>query len=357
MILDFARFIETERPQWTALEKTLDWLDADPTRKMSLEELERFHILYQRASADLAKIAPLASQSDLARYLERLVARAYAEVHESRDRRRFRPWRWFTAEFPQAFRRHFRAFQFAVALTIGGVAFGVLALKIDAEAKSVIMPFEGLEGTPSERVAQEKKEQGKNLTGKKTRFSAMLMTHNTQVAIFTLALGMTFGFGTIVLLFYNGVILGAVAYDYVHAGESIFLMGWLLPHGVIEIPAILIGGQTGFVIAHALIGWGSRISRMERLRAVVRDVVTLTGGAALMLVWAGIVEAFLSQYHEPVIPYGAKITFGLVEAALLTLFLARAGTKSSPELAARNASHVRESGNQTERVTPVRRVP
>ncbi len=46
-----------------------------------------------------------------------------------------------------------------------------------------------------------------------------------------------------------------------------FLLGWLLPHGVIEIPAILVGGQAGLVIAYALIGWGSRISRAERLRA------------------------------------------------------------------------------------------
>jgi uncharacterized membrane protein SpoIIM required for sporulation len=151
------------------------------------------------------------------------------------------------------------------------------------------------------------------------------MQNNIRVALLTIALGMTFGFGTLVLLFYNGVILGAIVYDYIHGGQTIFLMGWLLPHGVIEIPAILVGGQTGFVIAYALIGWGSRISRAERLRAISRDVVTLAGGAALMLVWAGIVEAFLSQYHEPVIPYGAKIAFGLVEAALLTLFLSRAG--------------------------------
>ena len=36
-------------------------------------------------------------------------------------------------------------------------------------------------------------------------------------------------------------------------------------------------------------------------------------GVGLLLVWAGFVEAFLSQYHEPVIPYMAKIAFGLVE--------------------------------------------
>ena len=44
-----------------------------------------------------------------------------------------------------------------------------------------------------------------------------------------------------------------------------------------------------------------------------------------MLLWAGIVEAFLSQYHEPVIPYAAKIAFGCVELVLLVLYLTRAG--------------------------------
>ena len=53
------------------------------------------------------------------------------------------------------------------------------------------------------------------------------------------------------MLFYNGVILGAVAVDYVRAGETKFLLGWLMPHGVIEIPAILIAGQAGFMLALA----------------------------------------------------------------------------------------------------------
>jgi hypothetical protein len=44
-----------------------------------------------------------------------------------------------------------------------------------------------------------------------------------------------------------------------------------------------------------------------------------------MLVWAGFVEAFLSQYHEPVVPYSVKIAFGCVELTLLTAFLAKSG--------------------------------
>jgi len=51
----------------------------------------------------------------------------------------------------------------------------------------------------------------------------------------------------------------------------------------------------------------------------------------VMLVWAGFIEAFLSQYHEPVIPYGVKIAFGFVELILLGLFLARSGANQKPE--------------------------
>ncbi|MBV9085305.1 MAG: hypothetical protein JOZ62_21730, partial [Acidobacteriaceae bacterium] len=56
-------------------------------------------------------------------------------------------------------------------------------------------------------------------------------------------------------------------------------------------------------------------------------VFHLSIGAALMLVWAGLIEAFISQYHEPVLPYSAKIAFGLMELTLLIWFFARGGRR------------------------------
>ena len=133
-----------------------------------------------------------------------------------------------------------------------------------------------------------------------------------------------------ILLFYNGVVLGAVIFDYVRAGQSVFLMGWLLPHGVIEIPAILIAGQAGLLLGQALIGWNSKENLHQRLRSVTGSLVTLISGAALLLIWAGLVEAFFSQYHEPVLPYQFKIIFGLVELVALLTFLSRESKVSQP---------------------------
>jgi len=326
MIIDLQKFIESNRPVWQELERTVARLESDPEARLSLDELQRFHFVYERTAADLARLGTFSAEPEIRRYLEALVARAYGEIHETRDRQRtIAPIRWLFQTWPRTFRRRIAAFWLALAVTLAGCAFGALALAFDPDAKSVLLPFDHLQGDPAERVAQEESAVSDRLGGEKITFSAMLMTHNTRVSILAMALGMSWGLGTLVLLFYNGIILGAVSLDYVAAGQTRFLLGWLLPHGAVEIPAILIAAQAGFVLAGALLGRGERLPLAGRLRAVSRDVVTLICGVALMLVWAGSVEAFLSQYHEPYIPYAAKIAFGTAELALLFLFLFKSG--------------------------------
>jgi uncharacterized membrane protein SpoIIM required for sporulation len=109
----------------------------------------------------------------------------------------------------------------------------------------------------------------------------------------------------------------------------------LLPHGVIEIPAILIAAQAGLLLGQALVGWRSSESIGQRLRSIGNALVTLICGAGLMLVWAGMIESFLSQYHQPVVPYAAKIGFGLTELLVLILFLCFSG-RSRQDVDAKN---------------------
>jgi len=334
MILDLERFVAENRPHWQELEKIAHRLESNPGAVLSYDEARRLHYLYERASADLARLSTFSAESQTRRYLSALVGRVYAEIYETRrGRTRFSMRRWFFGDFPRTFRRHIGAFSLAVALTIAGCGFGAFAVAVDPLAKQVLMPFPGLSGDPGERVRHEESGPNRNLAGHRATFSAELMTHNTRVALFTLALGVTCGVGSVLMLFYNGVILGAVAFDYVRAGYAPFLLGWLMPHGVIEIPAILIAGQAAFVLAGALIGRGDRTSAAERLRAVLPAVATLAGGTACLLVWAGIIESFISQYHQPVLPYAAKIGFGGLELAALCAFLSLSGRQSDEERA------------------------
>jgi uncharacterized membrane protein SpoIIM required for sporulation len=328
VIIDLDRFIAQSRPVWTEFEQRLDRIQQRHGEGLTLDDARRLHYLYQRTSADLAKIRTFSSEPETLRYLESLIERAYGEIHETRGKpHRLAPLRWFLRTFPQTFRRRIAAFWLALAVTLAGCAFGGLAVTFDADAKAAIMPWSHLMDSPAERVAREEKAEDDRLEGAKSTFSSQLMVNNIKVSINVLALGLTWGIGSIALLFYNGVILGAVAVDYILAGQTVFLLGWLLPHGSIEIPAILLAGQGGLVLAGALIGWGRPIPMKQRLREILPDLTTLIGGVAVMLVWAGLIEAFLSQYHEPVLPYWIKITFGAIELGLLVWFLKKSGAK------------------------------
>jgi uncharacterized membrane protein SpoIIM required for sporulation len=329
MIVDLERFVRAERPYWDELEAALRNLQDEPERRMTVAEVQRLHYLYERSSGGLARIGAFAADPGLRGFLESLVARAYSQIHETRAPRSIR-WKDLLLEFPRAFRRHAGAFRLAAGITLLGCAFGWLAIRQDPRNKAVLVPFPGLMVSPAERVAREESAAGDRLKNVKVTFSAQLMTNNIRVTILAMALGMTWGAGTVILLFWNGVILGAVMADYITGGQAVFLAGWLLPHGSIEIPAILLGGQAGLMLAGALIGTdtpaaGKPGTRAERLRAVTHDLLAILGGAAALLVWAGIVEAFVSQYHQPVIPYALKIAFGACELAALTGYLVWAG--------------------------------
>ena len=326
MIIDLDKFAREERRYWQELEGYLDYVEREPGYKLTLEQLKRFHYLYRRTSSDLANIRTFSAERELRRYLESLVGRAFSEIHQTRGKpHRLAPIKWFFHTFPQTFRRHILAFWLSAFITLAGFTFGGAAISLDKSSKEILMPFAHLQMDPSERVAQEESAKKDRPKDQKATFSSFLMTHNIKVSVATMALGMTWGLGTIILLFSNGVMVGAVALDYIMSGETKFLLGWLLPHGSIEIPAILVAGQAGLVLAGALIGWGKPVSLRERLRRISWDLVTLIFGAAIMLVWAGIVEAFLSQYHAPVISYDYKIAFGMIEFILLVLFLMKSG--------------------------------
>lgn len=339
MIADLKTFIEREKPHWDELERELSRVRAGIADMADLSYSRRLLSLFQRASSDLARIQGYSAEPELKLYLETLVGDSYAEIHAATpSSRRMSPWHWLVATFPQTFRRQAWAFSLSVWLTVAGMILGAIIIVVD--------PVEGREvafgafpdhaaTTPSQRVADEEAEGGRaeRLEGKKGRFSAMLMENNISVTFRAFALGMTYGLGTVLLLFYNGVILGGIGLDYILDGQTIFLLGWLLPHGSFEIPAILIGGQAGLVIARAMIGWGTAQSFRTRFRLVVADVATLVGGAALMLVWAGLNESFFSQYHAPLLPYWVKIAYGTLELVALFWFLYRCGRNREEEAA------------------------
>ena len=90
MIIDLRQFIQEERPFWDELEDVLEKRVSSPGTSMTLQDVVRFHYLYQRASADLGRMTTFSAEAATIRYLEFLVGRAYSEIHETRHKIRRR---------------------------------------------------------------------------------------------------------------------------------------------------------------------------------------------------------------------------------------------------------------------------
>jgi uncharacterized membrane protein SpoIIM required for sporulation len=328
--MDLQRFQAQGQPRWNDLESLLATLESRPDRAIKLAEAERLQELYAQTASDLNRITHGSVANEMRQYLERLVARAYGELYYAPPTRStfWQPRRWlkiFTA-FPEAFRRQRRYLALSVLITVLGCALGGLAVRFDPTAVDILLPADYLRN-PGERVHNE--EQGKELAPKSAQleaaFSGQLIKHNIQVALLAAAFGVTFGIGTALLLFENGVLLGAVAVRYTQQGFGLFVSAWLLPHGVFEIPSILIAGQAGFYLARIML----RRKEDRNVRQSMSEWLLLVAGLALMLVWAGLMEAFFSQHHQPVLPYGFKIAVGISELVLLTIYLLFAGRRST----------------------------
>ena len=337
MIIDLDRFVRNEQPAWDRLDELLN-LARTPDRKMSLEEVRELHGLYERACAGLARVSNSVHGGQLKDYLEALVATAYAEIHDNREAH---GWSilgmvhglatYLTETLPGAFQRRVLAFYVSFATFMLGSLFGAIVLSVNPEAKDIILPEmfrHHLAQSPTERVRLEEQGDGRELTvGGMTQATAFYWTNNIRVGLMCAATGMLWGVGTIIYLFYNGVMLGLVVADYITDNQGIFLMGWLLPHGSVEIPAILIAGQVGLLLGSAIVGWGQRAVFAQRMRAVMPDMLALLGGMAILLVWAGVVEAFFSQFHAPVMPYSVKILYGIVQLTAVTFYFTRMGAR------------------------------
>jgi hypothetical protein len=101
---------------------------------------------------------------------------------------------------------------------------------------------------------------------------------------------------------------------------------FVAPHGVIELTAVFLAGASGLMIGYALIFPGA-LFRREALKLAGRQAAKLLMGAALLLLPAGLTEAFFSPV--PQVPHALKFAFAALAGTALYAYLLTAGR--SPE--------------------------
>jgi uncharacterized membrane protein SpoIIM required for sporulation len=92
----------------------------------------------------------------------------------------------------------------------------------------------------------------------------------------------------------------------------------------VDLTEVAVAGGAGLIVARGLWLPGRR-RRRDALTAEAATAAALVLGGMPILVLAGVIEGTISQIHEPVLPYEAKLGFAAVIAAGLYYYLLAAG--------------------------------
>lgn len=314
---------------WRELEALIARADKGGLRALTAAELARLPHLYRATLASLSVARSISLDQALTRYLENLIGRAYFVTYGSRAPLFAQLWQFLSHTWPAAVRRRWRALALATLITVIGVVTAYVLTRSDMDYYYSFIGDTAQGRTPASSTAELRAglyDQG-NFSSFLGTFAAELFSHNARIGIMVFALGFVVGVPSAFLLFYNGLVLGAFVALYTSRGLGWDIWGWLLPHGVTELGAVILCGAAGFTIAGALAFPGAR-SRLDNLREHGRDAARIVAGCVIMLFLAGLIEGI---FRQTITAIEVRYTVAILSAAAWTYYFVRVG--HAPRLA------------------------
>lgn len=312
-------FVAGSKQVWERLAVAVEDARARGISKLGAPAIKRMHEDYRHAAADLAYAQTHFAGTESVTYLNRLVAFAHGELYGAPPKRLSTAWRFLTTGYPQLIRRNWKALAIATGIFVAAGALGFALVYVNYPVARLLLP-QGYRDVVGDSLVRG--ENGNDtMTSMAPVLSAYITANNIQVSLLAFAGGVLFGALTAYALVMNGLLLGVLAGVFTKAGGAIAFWALIVPHGALELPAIMLAGASGLLLARALWFPGD-LPRPAALRAASGDAVRLVLGVIPLLVVAGLIEGFLTPRDiDPML----KLGFGALAFFVLAMYIALPG--------------------------------
>ncbi len=324
-------FRRQREASWRDLEDILRKAEMRGASGLTARELLQLPSLYRAALSSLSVERGISLVVNGVSYLESLAARAYLQIYGVRSGF----WDGFTGffgiDFPAAVRLAKWHILASALFMLLGVATSFFLTLGSEDWFYTFLSDDVAEGrTPASTRAEllaVLNDTGGGLNDMMYVFATFLFTHNAAIGMLCFALGFAFGLPVMLLLFYNGLTLGALAAIYHAHGLTLEFWAWITIHGSTEILAVILCGGAGLLLATSL-AFPGELSRLGNLARNGRIAARIVMGAVVMFFAAGLLEGGGRQLIvEPSWRY-------LVAAAALAgwlIYFAHAGKRGGRE--------------------------
>ncbi len=275
-----ALFVKRNSDKWRDMEQ-------NPTR-----DPDELTARFVELTDDLSYAQTFYPNSNVTRYLNGLAAQTHRGLMQNRrdDRSRFITfWKY---ELPLLFRQSHRLLAISAGIFLAAGLLGWVSAAHDNTFVQLIL------GDGYVNMTLENIKKGDPLGVYNSRDQASMFIqitlNNIYVAFRTFVFGLFASFGTMAMLFYNGVMLGAFQYFFYERGlllDSILKI-WI--HGTLEISAIIIAGCAGLTVGNSLLFPGT-YSRLESFKRGIKQGLKIAIGLVPIFITAGFLESFITR--------------------------------------------------------------
>ena len=255
--------------------------------RLSPAELEELVALYNRTSSHLSYVRTYYGDPGLIARLTSLIASASAVVYGTRPRSLRGFGRFFTVTFPAAV-WHLRRFAAVSAL--------LLLLPTAATGVWLANSPSAVEATGPEAARQayiERDFEEYYSSEPAAAFASQVFWNNFRVGLIAFAGGILVCVLTAFILVFNGANLGVALGVFAAAGQQAKFWGLILPHGLLELTAVVLAGAAGLRLGWTIIDPGDR-TRRKAVAEEGRRSVVLALGLVLAFGVAGLIEGFVT---------------------------------------------------------------
>jgi uncharacterized membrane protein SpoIIM required for sporulation len=312
------RLVARKSTRWDEFQAMADRVARAGLDSFAAEELPAFAARYREVAADLARARTYRAGAPVLVRLERLVAAGHNALYRDERRTGLRIWQFMARECPGAVVQAWRTVLLAFVVFALPAAGGFLLLRERPALAEEVLPDVMLERAEAGRVREQ---EGKGYVEEELKrrplMASMIMTNNITVAFYCFAGGIFAGVGSLVLLAYNGLSIGAISGHFANAGMLGYLWTFVIGHGVLELFAIWVAGAAGFLLGRALIAPGD-LPRAEALTLAGRLALRMIGTVVVLLVLAGLIEGFVSASTQPL---GYRLAVSGASLVLLVAYL------------------------------------
>lgn len=303
------QFIKINSDTWKELEYFSKIINKKGVKKLPSKDVVKFLRTFRHSSHDLAYATTHYPKSSVVSYLNSLVGKCHSHIYAVKKVSPSSLIKYIVYDFPRLLKEYRWFVISSFACFIIGMILSMILVVINVDNAGMFLP--------QDLISSIKGGQTGSNQWNYPLMSSYIMINNITVSFKAFVMGITLGIGTIYVLFFNGVQLGALTALIYKYGDPINYWSLILPHGIIELTAIFISGAAGFIIAKSILLPGE-YSRKHALIKGSKKSISLIIGVIFMLIIAGIIEGFFTPLN---ISPSLKLIFAAITAIILTIYL------------------------------------